>query len=862
MRKNTELLTYRITIIHHLCSLRYKNNRFLVIDSRHLISGEDMATTKGTIADKEEAGLSENEAKEKLQYFGVNLIVKPAEVNFFDIAKEEITEPMILLLLAVVVFYFFLGSFADTLTILGIVIVLVLVEIYNEYRAKKAINALSKVVDIKARVIRNGIIVEIKSLEVVPGDVLILTPGTQISADSKIIRNFNLQIDEQSLTGESLPIEKDITDEVYAGTLVVSGEGRARVFATGKNTKLGKIAELAKTIKQPKTPLQLEMKTLAITLAKVAIVFSISIPLLGYLEHQDIRQMILTGLALAFAVIPEELPIIITMVLGLGAYRLSKKNLLIKKIRAVETLGCASVILTDKTGTITESSMQVTTLYPPENDKNILTNAFYALTETSLSPTDKAIRDKIVKAALPLTSQPEEILYERMFGDRKKTRSVIRKLNGSVKLFVIGAPEEILPFCKDKQADIEQTLNTESLKGRRIIAVAKRTLSSIDTTTKFSDLEKDFEEIGLISLEDPPRTGVKETLEVIKNAGIRTIMVTGDHPKTAMNIATAIGIDGKKILTGNDLDTISDDQLKQLVTEVNVFARTVPEHIYRLVKILQENHNIVAVTGDGVNDSLALKGANIGIAMGIRGTDVAKEVADIVLADDNYNTIGLGVFEGRKLYDNLRKGIKFYLSAKLALILIFLVPILLNIPFPLTPIQIILLELFMDLGASAGFVVEPEEKTIYTRLPRNPTIPLFNRKLLGEIFLGSVSLFIAVFGSYAYALGQNLSVNQAKTMAFAAWIIGHIFLALVFRSEHDPLYKIGIFSNKVIILWGLLAYSFLFVVIGIPVIGAYFKITPLSIDQFVIIFVLSIIGTCWLELKKILQYYTSKPKPF
>ena len=816
-----------------------------------------MATNKERELKHDKLGLSEDEVKERLQQFGLNQISNPSEIKFFDIAKEEVTEPMILLLLAVVFFYFLFGSFEDTLTILGIVVILVFVEIYNEYRAKKAIDALSKIIDPKSRVVRNGLIIEIKSLNVVPDDLLILTPGTQISADSRIINSYNLQIDEQSLTGESLPIEKNINDEVYAGTLVVSGEGKAVVFTTGKNTKLGKIAELAKTIKQPKTPLQLEMKALAITLAKIAIFFSILIPLLGYLEHQeDIKQTILVGLALAFAVIPEELPIIITMVLGLGAYKLSKKNLLVKKIKAIETLGCTSVILTDKTGTITESSMQVISFYPPEKKNTILTNAFYALTETSLSPTDKAIRDKIEKSSLSLISDSENILRERILGDGRKTKSVIRNINGTIKLFEIGAPEEILPYSNNKRTDLENTLNIESLKGRRIIAIAEKSLSSndIDITEQFSDLEKDFEDVGLMSLEDPPRTGVKETIQVIKSAGIRTIMVTGDHPNTARYIADTIGIDGKNVFTGSDLDAVSDDQLKQVVKEVNIFARTVPEHKYRLVKALQENNEIVAVTGDGINDSLALKGANIGITMGIRGTDVAKEVADIVLADDNYITIGTGIFEGRKLYDNLRKGIKFYLSAKLALILIFFVPLLLNMPFPLTPIQIILLELFMDLGASAGFVAEPEEKTIYTRAPRDLNIHLFNKTLINEVLLGGLSLFIAVFGSYLYARGQNLLVYQTQTIAFSAWIIGHILLAMVFRSEHDPLYKIGFFSNKVIILWGLLAYIFLFIVISIPAIG----FAMLSISQLIIIFMISIIGILWLEMKKLINYYRSK----
>lgn len=808
------------------------------------------------IKDLTKTGLSQSEAKERLLKFGPNQIIKPSKISFFAIAKEEITEPMILLLLAVGFFYAFWGKLGDALTIFSIIFILVLIEVLNEYRAKKAISSLSKIAAPKTKVLREGKITEIETEKVVPGDILILTPGTRIAADCKLIASFSLQVDESSLTGETFPQEKKEGNEIYAGTLVVSGEGMAEVFATGKNTKIGRISALAQEIKEPKTPLQLSMKSLAKSLVWIALFFSLVIPFFGFLKGQDFRQMILTGLALAFATIPEELPIIITMVLGLGAYKLSQKNFLIKKIRAAEVLGNITCILTDKTGTITENKMQVVSLYPKDKEIEILKSALLAMTEISLSPTDKAILEKIEE--LKIEKIEGKIIRERSFNDKRKTRAILRELNGNLELFISGAPEEILNLTKDDKTQIKKELENQTAKGRRVIAIAQKTILPQEKNLPFSDLEKDLNFVGLISLEDPPRKGVKETIEIVREAGIRTIMVTGDHPQTASFIARSVGIPSNKILTGDDLEKLSDEELQRVVKEVSVFARTTPEHKYRLVKALQKNEEVVAVTGDGVNDVLALKKANIGIAMGIKGTDAAKEAADIVLADDNYITISHGIFEGRKFFDNLQKGVKYYLSAKLALILIFLLPIILNLPFPFAPIQIIILELFMDLAASAGFVAEPAEKTIYKRPPRNPNEKFLNSQLLKGIAISGLSLFAAVVISYLYALWQNLSLIQSQTFAFTAWILGHIMLAFICRSEKEPLFNLGFFSNKVINIWTIEVFIFLILTIKIPVLGFYLKISNLTFIQFVLIFTICFFAIFWQEFRKILLFKNLK----
>ncbi len=796
-------------------------------------------------------GLSQEQAQAKLQQFGFNQLIVPQKISFWGITLEEIREPMILLLLVVGFFYSLWGKLEDALTIFVVILLLVLAEVWNEYRAKKAISALSEIAAPKTKVWRDNKIAEIKTEEVVPGDTLILTQGTRISADSEILTAYSLQLDEAALTGESLPVEKKVKNEVFAGTLVVSGEGRALVLQTGKETKIGKISGLAKAIKPPKTPLQLAMKDLAKKMVWVALFFSITIPLIGIIRGNDLRQMILTGLALAFAVIPEELPIIITMILGLGSYKLSKENFLVKKIKAAETLGSATVILTDKTGTITQNKMQVVSVYPAQEEKRILETALLAMTQASLTPTDKAMIEAANK--LGLEDFNGEIIKERSFSANRKTKSILRQVGDKLKLVTIGAPEEIFALTKG-QANIQEVLEAEAKKGRRVIAIAEKEIKGEERNKRIEDLENNYEFLALISLADPPREGVKETILKVKEAGVRTIMVTGDHPQTAVYIAKEVGIPSDKYLIGEELDKMSDAELKKQVEKVSVFARTTPEHKYRIVKALQANKEVVAVTGDGVNDTLALKAGDIGIAMGIKGTDAAKEAADVILADDNYITISKAIFEARKFYDNLKKGVKYYLSVKTALVSIFLLPVILGIPLPFSPIQIILLELFMDLAASAGFVSEPAEKTIYKRKPEGKSGKILDAHLIKGILISGFALFLAVMISYFYAAEKGYSFVMIQTFAFTAWICGHIILAYVSRSEKIPLYKLGLFSNKTMNFWLLTVIIFLVLALAVPSINMQLKLAQLNLLQFFYILLFALIPLSFLELRKFFNF--------
>lgn len=810
-----------------------------------------IATGAKDIAELKDArpGLTAEEAARRLKEAGPNLIYSPPKISFFRIARHEVTEPMILLLLVVGFFYSIWGKIEDAVTIFVVIALLVLAEVYNEFRAKKAIASLEKIAAPKTKVRRDGTVIETDSEDIVPGDILILTPGTKIAADALVAESINIQADESALTGESFPEDKPAGAEVYAGTIVVSGEGEAEVFATGGNTRLGKIASTLKEVKPPRTALQLAMKSLAKKLVYPGVFFPFIIAVLGVLRGENIRLMILTGLSLSFATIPEELPIVITMVLGLGSYTLSKKNLLVKRLKAAETLGTATVIVTDKTGTITESRMKIASVYP-DDPAAVLGRALSSLSLYSLTPMEEEIKKRAT--VLGLNVQGREV-RQRNFGNGIKTRSVIRKNNGDYELLTSGAPEEVLGLCRDIGALERDALSKEASRGRRVIAIASKKLAPSEVELDFKALEKDMTLAGLISYEDPPRPGVKETILETARAGIRTIMVTGDHPLTAGFIAREVGIPSGRVVTGSELDTLTESGLQDLVKTESVFARATPEHKYRIVKALQKNGEVVAVTGDGINDALALKGADIGIAMGVRGTDVAREAAEVVLADDNYVTITEGVFEGRKFFDNLRKGIKYYLSVKTALVLIFLAPVLVGIPMPLAPIQIILLELFMDLAASSGFVAEPAEPGIHTRPPRDPKKNIISNRVIKDILMKGFVLFAAVTFVYLYARGRDMGLRETQTFAFSAWIFGHIILAFVSRSDETPLISMGIFTNWIIDLWAAFAVSALLAGIYVPFLNRRLNLAPISPLHLGLVAAAMILAVGSLEVRKLFR---------
>ena len=845
-----------------------------------------------------EKGLTDQEAAQRLARYGMNKLVEETQIRFLAILKEEIAEPMILLLIFVGVLYSVLGSITDALTIIVIIIILVLVEVWNEYRAKRSIASLKKLAPPTTLVLRNGQSREVQTVYLVPSDVILLKTGQRVPADARLLSAFGLEVDESSLTGESFPVAKDAAavlpsetrimeqvNMVFAGTVVNRGQGKALVTATGVNTEVGRVAGLAKAGKEPKTPLQLSMKQLSKSLVWIALFFCVLVPVLGFLRGLPLEQMILTGLALAFAVIPEELPIIITMVLGVGAYSLSRKNALVKRLRAAETLGSVTIIATDKTGTITENKMRIEQLYFDnkrvsteqfkENEREALKTALLASDairdlagDTVLAnPMAQAILEQLKQGEIDLQKLKEDWLLkdELSFDNKRKLASYIYQYGSSLVVLSSGAPENVLAkstkiLLKGEEVVISDASRQEvadyivelARTGERLLAFGYRKLPAASKMGE-TDLEQDLVFVGIVGFIDPPRKEVKGAIRTCQKAGIKVVMVTGDHPETARAIAAQVGINSARVLNGNEISKMKDEELKRELKDTFVFARVTPEDKLRLVRLFRESGEMVAVTGDGINDAPALKEAHIGVAMGVRGTDVAKETADMVLTDDNFATIQTAVREGRKIFGNLRKGVRYYLACKVALVASFLLPIALGVPLPFAPIQIIVLELFMDLAASATFVAEPEESGIMTKPPVDPEEKFMNRSMLNGIFIGALSLFAAVTANFllVWFLTQNLT--QAQTVAFATWMLGHILLALNFRSEKEPLVKLGFFSNKVMVMWALLATVTLVVGTGLPFVHDALKITYLSVPDWGLVVSVCFVATFWMEFRKILQ---------
>jgi P-type Ca2+ transporter type 2C len=803
-------------------------------------------------------GLSNEDARSRLASSGPNHLFTPTPVSVWAIAFQELKEPMILLLLVVGGFYGLWGGVSDTITIFVVIFLLVGVEVGGELRAKRAIEGLERITSLKARVRRSGKVVMVDTETVVPGDLLILSPGTRLAADAKLTGAINLSVDEATLTGESMPAEKAVGNDVFAGTVVVGGEGEAEIALTGGATRLGKLAAQLGTVEPPKTPLQLAMASLSVKLMWVALFFSVSIPVIGIWRGGDAHQMILTGLSLAFAVIPEELPIIVTMVLALGAYRLSKDGFLVKRLRAAETLGDATVILTDKTGTLTESRMQVSEVWPQDTSevKPVLEAALRTVSAEAPDAMEQAIveRANLVAAQAP-TGQ---ITRLRQPGNGRRSKAVLwRYADGTLHIHLTGAPEEVFTRCREVSQKIRNNLQTESALGRRVVAVASVLIDAQAANSPFDELERNLELVGIIALADPPRKGVKETLAQVANAGIRTLMVTGDHPATATAIAREVGIVADRVLTGEELDRLDDAALSQSVRDVSVFARATPQHKFRLVKALQKNGEIVVVTGDGVNDALALKAANVGVAMGIKGTDVAKDAAQAVLADDNYATLAKGVFEGRHFFDNLHKGVNYYLAVKVALITIFLLPVLFGLPLPFSPIQIIVLEIFMDLAASAGFVAEPAEPDITRRQPRNTAKALMDGASVRMIFFKGALLFAAVMAAYAWARWRGLEPAAVQTCAFTSWMVGHVALAFISRSDRDQILHLGFFTNKVMNLWAVAVIVFVLLGIYVPALRNALHFAPVVPSDLIVCAVFALLLVAPAELRK---YFSATKK--
>ncbi len=841
-------------------------------------------------------GLTSAEAEARLGRYGENSLGEAEKESFLGALAEEAREPMILLLLFVGVLYSLWGSILDAVTIFTVIAILVLSEVYNEYKAEQGMESLRKLASLTSLVVRDGQVKEVPTTDLVPGDILPLSVGGKIPADARLIKSYGLQIDESSLTGESIPVMKDagavlpegsqvtaLSNMVLTGTLIVQGEGLSVVTSTGRDTELGRVAELAEEAEEPETPLQETMEEISKTLLWVAVFFSVTIPALGYLRGQPLRTMILTGLSLSFAVIPEELPIVITMVLSIGTYALSRRGALVKHLRASETLGSVTVIATDKTGTITESVMRLGHLYSDDGlveptaadpDRGTLevgvlaTHALETLENTRLrgfNPMGAAILDSAVKAGVSVDDlRGRSLVNEFSFDTETKMASYVYRGGDGLRVYSSGAPEAVMTrssmmlrggseaaFGSAERERASAAVEEMTLRGERALAFAYKDIGEEEQGVAPAG---GLVFAGVVGFIDPPRAEVPEVIKMCTDAGIRVIMLTGDHPETAKAVAGQVGIDGGSgVLTGPEVSAMTDEQLGDALDSTSIFARITPAHKLRIVRLLKNGGEIVAVTGDGVNDAPALKEAAIGIAMGIRGTDAAKEAADMILTDDNFVSIGSAIREGRKIFDNLSKGVKYYLAVKVALVLIFVLPIVLDVPLPFAPIQIIILEMFMDLAASSGFVAEGFEPDLMRRPPRDPEAKFLDAGTLTGIFVSAVSLFVAVSYCYLTVYYRTGDLVYSQTVAFSAWILSHIFLAFVRRSEAEPLLKRGIFSNRVMVLWAVTAIGMLAASTYVPFLQGLVRTAALAPGDWVTAVGASFLATFWIEALKYLR---------
>lgn len=807
-------------------------------------------------------GLSQEQVFQQRKTFGSNVLVEIKPKSIYALILEGIKEPMLLLLLGIAALSLVFGKFIEAVAMLFVVVAYIAVELINKFRADRIMMRLRSLAYPRSKIIRDGAVVEINTMDIVIGDILIVSEGAFVPVDARLIESYGLMLDEASLTGESLPVAKnsevsvapdaplaDRVNCIFAGTTVVSGEGTAIVTAIGQKSSLGKIAQEVQTVRKEQTILQESMTKLAKVLAIFALIASALIPLVGFLRGFAFQEMVLTWLSLTFLMIPGQPPIIITMALALAAFQLAKKKVIVKRLRGVEVIGQVTSIVSDKTGTITESTIiaekffladGTETLRIPEQVQNSM---ILALPDYCSDPTDKAVFEVIAQKKKGFT-QVDFV----GFAHNRPWRDLIYKKDGSFIHAIAGSPECVIEHAHLSPAQKQQYqayAMHEAQQGKRVTAYAY-----YESAAKEMSSLQDVQFVALAILKDPVRQGVKAAIKELEMAGVNTFIVTGDHKNTATAIAHEIGITGT-IMTGDQFEAMSDENIAATINTSHILARMDPSQKVRLVTILQKKGEIVGAIGDGINDAPALKTAQVGIAMGQIGTDLAKEVADLILTDDNYAHIPDAVAIGRTAIQNFKKGITYYLSAKLTLLLLFMVPLFLGIPFPFTPIQIICIELLMDLASSTIFVTEQPEPDIMQYQIENIK-SFLGRSFIVRVMKNSFGLMGGILCIYLYAyVAYDLVI--AQTAAFVAWLVGHILLALNLKQEKTPLIVQGIFSNYFGIFWFMGMIGFSIIITTLSWIYPYVGTTRLPLMLWVIMIPIIIVATFWIELLKIMR---------
>ena len=847
-------------------------------------------------------GLSSQEVEKRKIKYGLNKLATQNRDTLITLIWSQINDILIYILIGAAIISFLVGETSDAI-IIGIIIILnSIVGVTQEYKAEKSLETLQNLSTPKAIVKRNAQLIEIPSEEIVPGDIIIIDAGRYIPCDLRLIETVNLKIEESALTGESIPVDKDANliledgkttlgdqkNMAFMSTLATHGRGIGVAVSTGMNTEIGKIASLLKENKKELTPLQKKLEKLGKTLGIAAISICALMFLIGFIQGRDLFELFLTSISLAVAAIPEGLPAIVTIVLALSVQRMIKENAIIRKLPAVETLGSVNIICSDKTGTLTQNKMTVTKFYADNifddikkldiNNKIhkllienlVLCNDATSSKESSTGdPTEIALLD--VAASYNIFKDELQKEHERVneipFDSDRKLMTTVNKYKDNFYVMTKGAVDNLLKICtkvfiggievpltdniKDSILKATSAMSSEAL---RVLGAAYKIINDINNT-EINSLEKDLVFIGLVGMIDPPRLEVKNSISLCKKAGISTVMITGDHKDTAFAVAKSLNIaeNPLEVISGLDLDKLSQEELNEKIMNLKVFARVSPEHKVKIVKAFKSKGNIVSMTGDGINDAPSLKIADIGVSMGITGTDVAKEASDMILTDDNFSTIVSAIEEGRNIYNNIKKSILFLISCNIGEIMSIFFSILLGWASPLRSIHILWVNLITDSFPALALGVDPKDDGVMKEKPRNSNETIFTGAIGNILFSGSI---ICILTLIAFQIGLHRypgSVIHAQTMAFITMSISELIHSLNMRNEKKSIFKIGFFTNTFLIFSIVLGIILQIIILYVPYLSSIFSVYPLNSGDWKWIALLSLMPLFISEILKILK---------
>lgn len=877
-----------------------------------------------------ENGLSQAQVDSRIEKYGPNSLKEEKRRSLFSRIIAQFADFLVLILIAAAIISVFVGERTDAIVIIAIVVLNAFLGVYQEGKAEKSLDALKKMSSPTAKVIRDGKTSTVKADTLVPGDIVLLDAGDIMPADLRFIESSNLKIEEASLTGESVPVEKYSNEEYsqevslgdrknmgYMSTVVTYGRAKSVVVATGADTEIGKIATAIQTTETEVTPLQKQLNGLGKVLGIATIIICAVVFLVGILQGKEVLEMLLIAISLAVAAIPEGLPAIVTIVLAIGMNRMVKRHAIVKKLLAVETLGSTTVICSDKTGTLTQNEMTVVKVYTDETIVDVSGTGYSSIGEFDLGgqkieadsipdlktllsigalandaeiektedgykvvgdPTEGSLITLASKAAILKKDINKKYprVEEIPFDSARKMMTTFHEnfIKDKIVSFTKGAPDIIIDKCsyisiKGRPVVFDEELKRQTMEinsnfskdALRVLAFAYKEYPALPGKIVQEEVENNMILVGLVGMIDPARPEAKEAIEKCKTAGIKTIMITGDYKETAFAIAKELGMaqDESEAIMGSAIDSLNDEELQEKVKTTRVFARVSPDHKVRIVEALKRNGNTTAMTGDGVNDAPALKKADIGVAMGITGTDVAKNTAELILTDDNFSSIVSAVEEGRVIYDNIRKFVYFLLSCNIGEILLIFVSILANLEVPLLPIQLLWLNLVTDSFPALALGMEKGDPDIMEKMPRDPKEPLLNKDLVTRIIIQSIAIGGATLAAYLIALkAYPNNIEEARTIAFTTLILAELLRSYSVRSQTHTIFEIGLFSNITLVYGTLFSLALTMAVIYIPFLQPIFDTFPMGFGDWKIVLTFAFIPLIVGELSKVIRRNLNK----